>query len=50
VITNLEKRLVTRKRDLAEWKAKYDIKTADEAEALRKAQEGRGATPGVAAS
>lgn len=38
VIKTLETRLTTKQKDTAEWKAKYNIKTAEEAEAMRRQQ------------
>uniref|UniRef100_A0A6S8XZL5 Prefoldin subunit 2 n=1 Tax=Ditylum brightwellii TaxID=49249 RepID=A0A6S8XZL5_9STRA len=38
VIKNLEARLETKQKETAAWKAKYNIKTAEEAEAMRKQQ------------
>ena len=38
VISTLETRLGAKQKEMAEWKAKYNIKTAEEAEAIRKQQ------------
>lgn len=38
VVRSLEERLESKRKETADWKAKYDIKTAEEAEAIRKQQ------------
>mmetsp|Transcript_26657 Transcript_26657/g.59229 ORF Transcript_26657/g.59229 Transcript_26657/m.59229 type:complete len:137 (+) Transcript_26657:157-567(+) len=39
VIDTLKQRLETMQKDAAEWKAKYDLKTPDEVEAIQKRQQ-----------